>query len=411
MKYGLLGRKLGHSHSPELHRAFGCPDYGLFEVEPEELEAFLRREDIAGLNVTIPYKRAVLPYLQALSPEAEAIGSVNTIVRRPDGSLWGDNTDARGLNWALERSGISLEGRKVLIFGSGGASLAVRGTAAAGSAREVVVISRSGEDNYENLHRHRDAEILINATPLGMYPAVEDLPAHPGDFPACRGVVDLVYNPLRSRFLQEAAALGIPCCGGLGMLAAQAALSEEDFFGKAIGERELQQALGDLSRKLESIVLIGMPGCGKSTIGRLLARRSGRKLVDTDALVEKRAGCSIPEIFRREGEAAFRAMEKAAIAEAALEGGIILVTGGGSVLDRANLPPLKQNGRIYHLERSTALLARQGRPLSQSGDLETMYRQRIGCYEAFRDAVIPNEGSPEETAAAIWEDFCGNTGH
>ncbi len=299
----------------------------------------------------------------------------------------------------------------MLIFGSGGASLAVRGTAAVGSAREAVVISRSGEHNYENLCRHRDAEILINATPLGMYPDAEDLPAHPGDFPACRGVVDLVYNPLRTRFLQEAAALGIPCCGGLGMLAAQAALSEEDFFGRPIPEETQLQVLASLSRKLESIVLIGMPGSGKSTVGRLLAERSGRRLVDTDALVESQTGRSIPEIFRTEGEAAFRALEKEAIARAGLEGGIILVTGGGSVLDRRNLPPLKQNGRIYHLERSTALLARQGRPLSEGSNLEDMYRQRIGCYEAFRDAVINNNGSPEETAAAIWEDFCGNTGH
>lgn len=407
--YGLLGRKLGHSWSVPIHQALGCADYRLIELEPAELPAFLAREDIGGLNVTIPYKMDVMPLCDAVDENAAAIGSVNTIVRR-NGKLLAFNTDADGFCFMARRAGVDFQGKKTLVLGSGGASRTAVACARQLGARETVVISRSGPDNYENLSRHADADIVVNTTPVGMYPgngaAAVDLTA----FPRCRGVLDVIYNPHRTALVLQAQALGIPCSDGLAMLVAQAKAAEEHFFSRSIPDGENERILSALRRQMENIVLIGMPGCGKSTVGAALAALTGREAVDIDAEIERRAGCTIPEIFARGGEAEFRRLECEATAEAGKRTGCILLTGGGAVKTPENYGALRQNGRIYHLLRDVGTLPTDGRPLSQGADLAAMWRERKPLYERFRNVVIDNNGPAEETAQAIWRDFCAYSG-
>ena len=408
--YGLLGRKLGHSWSPSIHGALGLEGYRLIELEPEELPAFLARPDIGGLNVTIPYKRDVMPLCDEIDAAAQAIGSVNTLVRRADGKLCAWNTDAVGFRWMAERAGIGLAGKKVVILGSGGASLTAQAVAKLEQAREVVVISRNGENNYDNLHRHADAQIVVNCTPVGMYPAVGAAPVDLRAFPACEGVLEMIYNPRRTALLLQAEALGIPCSDGLPMLVAQAKAAEEHFFDKTIPDSENERILAMLRKETANIVLIGMPGCGKSTIGEALARLTGREAIDIDRRIEQRAGKSIPEIFAQDGETAFRELERQETAEAGKLSGRIILTGGGVVKDERNYASLHQNGRIYHLLRDLELLPTDGRPLSQTTALAALWEQRAPLYARFRDALIENDGSVEETASAIWRDFCENSG-
>ena len=407
--YGLLGRKLGHSWSAPIHAALGCGGYRLIELEPEELAGFLQREDIGGLNVTIPYKRDVMPYCDEIDEAALAIGSVNTIARR-NGKLYAWNTDAVGFCWMAERSGISLKGRKVIILGSGGASLTAQAMSRRLGAREIVVISRSGENNYETLSRHADAEIIINTTPVGMYPNTGTSPVDLTQFPACRGVLDVIYNPRHTALLLQAEQLGIPCSDGLPMLVAQAKAAEEHFFETTISDSENERILADLRAQTANIVVIGMPGCGKTTVGQALAELTGREAIDIDARIVERAGCSIPEIFAQDGEAAFRALEREETAEAGKLSGKIILTGGGVVKDARNYAPLHQNSRIYHLTRDLSILPTDGRPLSQGADLAAMWAERAPMYARFRDVIIENNGTVEEAAAAIWRDFCAHSG-
>ena len=408
--YGLLGRKLGHSWSVPIHQALGCAAYRLIELEPEDLPAFLQREDIGGLNVTIPYKRDVMPYCDAIDPAAQAIGSVNTIVRRADGKLYAWNTDAVGFCWMARRAGIDFAGAKAVILGSGGASLTAQAMARQMGAREVVVISRSGPDNYDNLSRHADAEILVNATPVGMYPKGGVSPVDLAAFPACRGVLDLIYNPRRTALLLQAEARGLPCSDGLPMLVAQAKAAEEHFFDTPIPDGENERILAQLRRDATNLVLIGMPGCGKTTVGAALAALTGREAIDIDQRIVERTGRSIPEIFAEGGEAAFRALEREETAAAGALSGKILLTGGGVVKDRRNYAALHQNGRIYHLIRDVDTLPRAGRPLSQNADLQAMWAEREPLYAAFRDATVDNNGAVAHTADAIWRDFCAHSG-
>ena len=408
--YGLLGRRLGHSWSVPIHTALGCQGYRLIELEPEELAGFLAQPNIGGLNVTIPYKRDVMPLCDVIDPMAQAIGSVNTLTRRADGKLYAFNTDAAGFCWMAERAGISFAGKKAVVLGSGGASLTAVACAKKLGAREVVVISRSGQNNYGNLARNADADIVVNTTPVGMYPnngaAAVDLTA----FPRCSGVLDVAYNPRRTALLLQAEELGIPCSDGLPMLVAQAKAAEEQFFDKSIPDSENERILALLRQECTNIVLIGMPGCGKTTVGQALAKLTGREAVDVDQRIVARAGCSIPEIFARDGEAAFRALEREETAEAGKLSGKIILTGGGVIMDQRNYAPLHQNGRIYHLIRDLDILPTDGRPVSQSTDLHALWETRAPFYARFRDAAIENSGTVEETAAAIWRDFCEHSG-
>ena len=407
--YGLLGRKLGHSWSAPIHQELGCESYRLIELEPEELGEFLRREEIGGLNVTIPYKRSVMAYCDEIDPLAKSIGSVNTIVRR-EGKLLGFNTDAAGFLYMAKGAGISFAGKKVVVLGSGGASLTVQATARAQEAREVIVVSRSGEHNYENLHIHADADIVVNATPVGMYPRCGESPVDLTVFPNCSGVLDLIYNPRRTALLIQAEKLGIPCSDGLPMLVAQAVAAEEHFFEKSIPGSENERILRKLRAQMTNIVLIGMPGSGKTTVGDVLAAMTGREALDVDREIVRRTGRSIPEIFREDGEEAFRALERQVTAELGALTGKVILTGGGVVKDGRNYAPLHQNGRIYHLWRELEVLPVDGRPVSQGSGAAKLWEERKGRYEAFRDAFVDNNGVVEETAKAIWRDFCEDLG-
>ncbi|MBQ2739164.1 MAG: shikimate kinase [Oscillibacter sp.] len=407
--YGLLGRKLGHSWSAPIHHALGCESYRLIELEPEELGAFLAREDIGGLNVTIPYKRSVIPFCDVLDPLARAIGSVNTIVRQGT-KLYGSNTDAAGLLYMAKRAGISFAGKKVVVLGSGGASLTAQAVARTESAREVIVVSRSGETNYETLPLHADADILINATPVGMYPRCGEAPVDLGVFSHLSGVLDLIYNPRRTALLLQAELLGIPCSDGLPMLVAQAVAAEEHFFEKAIPVEKAEAILSTLRSDMTNIVLIGMPGSGKTTVGDALAALTGREALDVDREIVRRTGRSIPDIFREDGEAAFRALERQVTAELGAMSGKIILTGGGVVKDLHNYASLRQNGRIYHLWRSLEVLPVEGRPLSQGSGAEKLWAERKPLYEAFRDVLIDNNDTVSAAADAIWRDFCENSG-
>lgn len=406
MTCGLIGRRLGHSYSPQIHRALADYDYKLWELEPEELETFFRRQDFTGVNVTIPYKQAVIPLLDELSETARAIGAVNTVVRR-GGKLYGDNTDFAGMAALIHRIVLSLEGKKVLILGTGGTSKTAVAVARSLGAAEVYRLSRSGRDGaltYEDAARlHADADVLINTTPGGMYPAVEGCPVALDAFPNLSGVVDAVYNPLRTNLVLQARSRGIPAEGGLYMLAAQAAYASALFRGCETSQRDIDLAYQTVRREMENIVLIGMPGSGKSTIAALLAERLHRPVLDSDAQIVETAGVSIPDIFAAGGEDAFRARETAALAELGKRSGAVLATGGGSVCRAENYPLLHQNGTIFWLQRDLALLPKDGRPISQRSDLAALYAQREPLYARFADAVIDNNGTPEQTVQQILE--------
>lgn len=409
--YGLLGRTLGHSYSPSIHEALGLTDYHLIEVEPEELKPFLQKEDLGAVNVTIPYKLAAMEICDELSETAKAIGSVNTVVKRNDGTLFGHNTDAYGFQYMADRAGISFARRKVVILGGGGASLTAQYIAQKAGAREIIVVDLNGENNYNNIQRHYDGEIIINATPVGMFPHNGKALINLRHFTKCCGVLDMIYNPRRTTLLLTAEEEGIPCSDGLPMLVAQAKAAEETFFATTIDNAKIPQILSSLRRETENIILIGMPGCGKTTVGKALAKLTGKESIDIDAEIEKAAGKTIPELFKTRGEATFRRLEREKITEIGALSGKIIMTGGGAVKDPRNYPPLHQNGRIYHLQQSTAALAVEGRPLSAAADLNTMERERAPLYRKFRDAEINNSGTPQQTAELIWRDFCAYTGH
>lgn len=400
MQCGLLGRKLGHSYSPQIHNLLGDYSYVLFEKEPEELENFLKNGDFSGLNVTIPYKKKVIPYLSELSPTAQKMGCVNTVLRRSDGTLYGHNTDYFGFTSLVRHAGLSVAGKKVLVLGSGGASnTAVAALKDLGAS--PVVISRSGENNYQNLHRHTDAAAIVNTTPVGMYPNTGVSPIDLALFPHLEGVLDVIYNPARTQLLLDAEKLGIPWENGLWMLVAQAKEAAEVFTGRKISDEVIEKIYRRLSHQMKNIVLIGMPGCGKSTIGTLLAEKLGRTLADADEKIISLAGKSIPDIFAQDGEPTFRDWETKALTELGKQSGLVIATGGGCVTQKRNYPLLHQNGYLVWLERDCSMLPTDGRPLSQANDLGKMYAARKPLYEAFADIRVENAGTPEETAQKI----------
>ena len=400
MKCGLLGRKLGHSYSPQIHNLLGDYSYILFEKEPEELENFLKNGDFSGLNVTIPYKKEVIPYLSELSPTAKKMGCVNTVLRRSDGTLYGHNTDYFGFTSLVRHAGLSVTGKKVLVLGSGGASnTAVAALKDLGAS--PVVISRSGENNYGNLHLHRDAAAIVNATPVGMYPNTGVSPIDLKLFPNLEGVLDVIYNPARTQLLLDAEKLGIPRENGLWMLVAQAKEAAEVFTGRKISDEVIEKIYRQLSHQMKNIVLIGMPGCGKTTIGTLLAEKLGRTLADADEKIISLAGKSIPDIFAQDGEPTFRDWETKALTELGKQSGLVIATGGGCVTQKRNYPLLHQNGYLVWLERDCSVLPTDGRPLSQANDLGKMYAARKPLYEAFADIRVENAGTPAETVQKI----------
>lgn len=405
LRCGLIGEKLGHSYSPQIHHKLADYSYKLFEMSEEEVGPFLKQGDFSALNVTIPYKKTVMPFLDEISDEARRIGSVNTITRLPNGGLRGDNTDYYGFQWTVRQSGIVLQGKKVLVLGSGGASMTARTVAADLGAGEVVIISRSGENNYQNLDRHRDCAVLINTTPVGMYPKNGAAPVDLSLFPRLEGVLDMIFNPAKTELLLDAEERGIPCANGLLMLVAQAKAASEKFTGRTIADEEIWRVTREIRRDTLNLILIGMPGVGKTTIGKLAAQALGRRFLDTDEEIVARAGKSIPAIFAEEGEAAFREVESKVIADAAKESGLVIATGGGAPTLPRNHRPLRQNGVICFLKRDLASLPTDGRPISQSRSLFDLYRERLPQYTALADFTLPCGMNAEENCGNLLRQF------
>ena len=402
MRCGLLGEPLTHSYSPQIHALLGDYSYELFEVAPEKLGEFLQAGEFDGLNVTIPYKRAVIPYCAELSAAAREMGSVNTLLRRPDDTLYGDNTDLDGFRWLLARGGGIRPGEKALVLGTGGASQTVQAVLRAAGA-EVAVLSRRGESNYATLPRHADARLVVNATPVGMYPNNGERLIDLSQLPQCRCVLDLIYNPARTRLLLDAAARGIRCENGLSMLVAQAKRAAELFTGRDIPDAACTDILRRMEAQMHNLILVGMPGSGKTTVGSLLAVSLGRPFYDADGEIEKKLGCSIPAFFAQRGEAAFRAVETEVLAELGKRSGCVIATGGGCVTRGENYDLLHQNGEIIWLRRSLTELPVEGRPVSQSRSLPELYREREPAYRRFADFCVENEAAPEAAVEKIKE--------
>lgn len=406
MKCGLLGAKLGHSYSPQIHACLGAYSYELLERQEREIPTLLRSGEFTGLNVTIPYKSTVIPHCDQLSPAAARLGAVNTIVRRPDGTLLGHNTDYFGFETMLLRSGLEVAGKKVLVLGTGGTSKTAVAVLEDHGAN-VVIISRTGENNYSNLLLHADASVIVNTTPVGMYPGNGASPLSLDLFPDLAGVLDVIYNPARTQLLLDAEKRNLVAMNGLLMLVAQAKESAEWFTGSSIGDEKIRQIHGILQKQMENILLIGMPGSGKSTVGQLLAARTGKTFVDADVLTVQRAGCTIPEIFATQGESAFRELETQVLTEIGKRSGLVIATGGGCVTRAENYPLLHQNGTIFCLERNVHALPTDGRPLSKQMALEEMLRIRKPMYRQFADHFIDNNGIPTdavEKILSLWEE-------
>lgn len=399
--YGLLGEHLPHSFSPQIHSALGNRNYNLFEVAPENLDAFMKKHNFKGINVTIPYKKAVIPYLDVISPEAEKIGAVNTI-KVVDGKLYGDNTDYFGFKYMVEKSGVTIHNKKALVLGSGGASLTVQAVLRDMNAREIVVLSRNGDDNYVNMYiKHTDAEIIVNTTPVGMYPDNLNTLVDLDRFPKLSGVLDVVYNPLKTRLILDAEQRSIPCSAGLSMLVAQAKKAHEIFFDTMVENDVCEQIEHSLTLQMCNIVLIGMAGCGKSTIGKRLSELLRKDLVDTDEMIVNTENKPIPEIFAEKGEDYFRWCENVAVNIAGREKSQIIATGGGVIVRPENYNPLKQNGIIVFINRDADLLPTNGRPLSQMHGVKALYEKRMPLYRQFADIEVDGNGTVEEVANRI----------
>ncbi len=409
--YGLIGRKLGHSISPEIHAALGNPNYSLYELEPDELSVFLADTRLKALNVTIPYKIDVIPLCKTLDPLAEAIGSVNTLVRQDDGTWKGYNTDAYGLRCMMRAGGLSFDVANVLVLGNGGVSQTIQAIAKLDGCATLTVLDLQGtEYTYDDLPEfYADTTLIVNATPVGMYPNAGKSLVDLTLFPNLQGVADVIYNPQRTALLLQAESLGIPYAGGLTMLVAQAKQAAEHFFGQPIDDAKITEIGAKMQADGENIVLIGMPGSGKSCIGDALEALTGRRQIDFDAEIIKKAGKPIPEIFAESGEEGFRRIESEVVREQSANRGVILVTGGGVVTREENYAPLRSNGRIYQICRPTDQLSREGRPLSIGADLHEMERVRMPLYHRFADAAMKNNSTPEAAAAEIWRDFCAYT--
>jgi len=401
--YGLLGRKLGHSLSPQIHSHLCDYEYKLCPTEPENLDAFFADTSLKGYNITIPYKIEAFNRCDERSEVAERIGSVNTIIRRGDGTLYGDNTDYFGFSYMAKKCGCDFKGKKVLILGSGGASLTVKLVAADEGAREIVVVSRSGEENYGNISRHYDADIIINTTPVGMYPENGERLIDLSEFKKCKKALDLIYNPARTVFLLDAEKLGIDCINGLYMLVAQALRAAEIFTGKSIPLSRIDEIYDAIISEQKNIVLIGMPGCGKSTCAALLSQKTGRESIDTDSLVEE-SGEKIPDIFARYGENEFRNRESEAVRSAGKLANKIIATGGGAILREENRIALRENSTVVFLSSPVDTLATSGRPLSKdAATLQKMSEQRLPLYKETADFTVEVDGDPEITVRRILE--------
>lgn len=403
LRCGLIGEKLGHSFSVMIHNAIADYPFGLYELAPKELESFVACGELDAFCVTIPYKKDIMPFLDEISREAREIGAVNAVVLK-DGKLYGYNTDHFGFDYMLRRSGVEVEGKKAIVFGSGGASATVCTLLRDRGVRELAVIGIE-ENTPENVAKHSDAQILVNATPVGMYPNNGAAPTSLSLFPACEALFDLIYNPSRTALMLEAEKLGITAVGGLSMLVAQAARAFELFTGDAYEEGIIEQIVSNITAQTANLILIGMPGCGKSSVGAIIADKLSRKLLDSDEEFFRMHGITPADAINTLGEEKFRLMETETLAEITKQSGKVIATGGGAVTQARNYPLLHQNGVVVFLERELQALATDGRPLSQKCSLETLYAERIELYRAFADLSIESTGHKEQTADAIIDAF------
>ncbi len=402
MRFGLLGRKLGHSYSPQIHSLLGDYEYPLYEKEPEEIEEFLTADGFDGINVTIPYKETVIPYMSQLSETAQKIGSVNTVKRLPDGSLYGDNTDYYGFSYMLDSAGFDVKDKKVIVLGNGGASKTAVCVCRDKGAKDVTVISRRSEtDNYTNISKHSDTDYIINTTPVGMYPNNGESPVDLQVFNQCKGVADLIYNPSKTQLLLDAERFSIPYVNGLTMLCAQGVKAAEIFTNQNFEQNKATEITKKLEQQMLNIALVGMPGCGKSTAAKTLSQMLGREVIDTDELIKSNEGREIPEIFSTEGEEYFRNAEALAVKQACKQSSKIIATGGGAVLRDENKAALRQNSVVVFLKRNLSQLDTDGRPLSQNTKLEEMYKKRLPHYEAVCDITVDVAADKTETATRI----------
>ena len=398
-RFGLIGGVLGHSFSPQIHALLGDYEYKLYELRREELADFFKNSGLDGFNVTIPYKQDVIELCDEISDRARRIGSVNTVVRRADGSFFGDNTDYFGFATLLGEC----DGKgKAIILGSGGSSKTVKTVLEDKGYSPVVVISRSGEDNYTNLSKHYDAKIIVNTTPVGMYPHNGDAPISLKEFRECTLVLDLIYNPSRTALVLEAEKLGIDARGGLLMLAAQGKLASEIFCDVKIDDKRSYEVRDALERTMKNVIFIGMPGSGKSSIGRAFAEKCDKEFVDTDELFAKKHGISAGVMIEREGVSAFRHAETELLAEVCKKSGIVIATGGGVVTVEQNYNLMHQNGTIVFVDRELSELCTDGRPLSAKHGVEKLYEERIDKYNSWSDYKFRVHGI-EETAADVFE--------
>ncbi len=399
--YGLIGRKLSHSYSPQIHSFLGDYKYNIYEMEETEVGTFLAKREFDAINVTIPYKKTVMPFLDRIDDSAIKIGSVNTIVKESDGTLSGYNTDYYGFSYMLKKGNIDVKGKKVLILGDGGASATVQCVVRDLEAKEIIIVSRHTDTNYDNIHLHYDSDVIINTTPVGMYPKNLETLVELDNFTNLSGVADLIYNPKCTQLILDAEKRGINSISGLYMLSAQAKKAAEYFFRKEYDESIIEFITEKLSFELTNIVLVGMPGCGKTTTGKILAEDYSRNFVDTDALIIEKAGKSIPEIFNESGETGFRKIEAEVAEEVGKEKGLVIATGGGVIVTPENHDALRQNATVVFINRDIDVLPIEGRPLSQKNNLNEMYEKRLPLYRKICHHEIDGNGSISEVTERI----------
>ena len=410
MEYGCIGEKLTHSFSKEIHGALFDYDYEIKEIAKGELGNFMKAKNFKAINVTIPYKQDVMPYLDNISDTARAIGAVNTIVKR-DGRLYGYNTDFGGMTSLIEKNGIDIKDKTVLILGSGGTSKTAVAVVTYLGARRVIRVSRTAKDDcitYNDAYQNfADAEVIINTTPCGMYPDIIGEPIDLDRLPNVEAVVDAVYNPLCSNLVVKAKKKGIKSTGGLYMLVAQAALAAQLFVDADVPNEKVDAVYEEIVKQKRNLVLIGMPSSGKSTIGRQIAKELGMNFVDTDVIIQKDAGKTISQIFAESGEVAFRDIESRVVTEVSAKQGFVIATGGGVVLNELNITALKGNGTVYFIDRPLEkLITTDDRPLSSNrDDLVKRYRERYDIYCDAADKKIINDSTLEDVVSSIKEDF------